>query len=75
VEDVICVTKAYSSCVGSKTEPFVSEVTGEAGDELRPGAETRANLVPPQAVPAGWAGSMPWPPSTAAWCRVPPKWR
>ena len=27
--------KAYSSCVGSKTEPFVSEVEGEAGDELR----------------------------------------
>lgn len=36
VEDVICVTKAYSSNVGSQTEPFVSEVTGEAGDELRP---------------------------------------
>ena len=35
IEDVICVTKAYSSNVGSKTEPFVSEVTGEAGDELR----------------------------------------
>ncbi|MCD8143983.1 MAG: adenylosuccinate synthase [Oscillospiraceae bacterium] len=35
VEDVICVTKAYSSCVGAKTEPFISEVTGEAGDELR----------------------------------------
>ena len=35
MEDVICVTKAYSSCVGSKTEPFVSELTGEAGDELR----------------------------------------
>lgn len=35
VEEVICVTKAYSSCVGSQTEPFVSEVTGEAGDELR----------------------------------------
>ena len=35
VEDVICVTKAYSSNVGSQTEPFVSEVTGEAGDELR----------------------------------------
>ncbi len=35
IEDVICVTKAYSSCVGSKTEPFVSEVTGEAGEELR----------------------------------------
>ena len=35
IEDVICVTKAYSSCVGSSTEPFVSEVTGEAGDELR----------------------------------------
>ena len=35
IEDVICVTKAYSSCVGSSTEPFVSEVTGAAGDELR----------------------------------------
>ncbi|MCI8436504.1 MAG: adenylosuccinate synthase [Lawsonibacter sp.] len=35
IEDVICVTKAYSSCVGSQTEPFVSEVAGEAGDELR----------------------------------------
>ncbi|NBI68734.1 adenylosuccinate synthase [Pseudoflavonifractor sp. 60] len=35
VKDVICVTKAYSSCVGSQTEPFVSEVTGEAGNELR----------------------------------------
>ena len=35
IEDVIAVTKAYSSCVGSQTEPFVSEVTGEAGDELR----------------------------------------
>lgn len=35
IEDVICVTKAYSSCVGSHTEPFVSELTGEAGDELR----------------------------------------
>ena len=35
IEDVICVTKAYSSSVGSHTEPFVSEVTGEAGDELR----------------------------------------
>lgn len=35
IEEVICVTKAYSSCVGSQTEPFVSEVTGEVGDELR----------------------------------------
>ena len=35
IEDVVCVTKAYSSCVGSQTEPFVSEVTGQAGDELR----------------------------------------
>jgi adenylosuccinate synthase len=35
IEDVICVTKAYSSCVGSATEPFISEVTGDAGDELR----------------------------------------
>ena len=35
IEDVICVTKAYSSCVGSQTEPLVSEVAGEAGDELR----------------------------------------
>jgi adenylosuccinate synthase len=35
MEDVICVTKAYSSSVGSSKEPFVSEVTGQAGDELR----------------------------------------
>ena len=35
LQEVICVTKAYSSCVGSQTEPFVSEVTGDAGDELR----------------------------------------
>ncbi len=35
IQQVICVTKAYSSCVGSKTEPFVSELTGPAGDELR----------------------------------------
>lgn len=35
IKDVIAVTKAYSSCVGSKTEPFVSELLGEEGDELR----------------------------------------
>lgn len=35
VRDVICVTKAYSSSVGSNTEPFVSELTGPEGDELR----------------------------------------
>ncbi|MCD7821800.1 MAG: adenylosuccinate synthetase, partial [Clostridiales bacterium] len=35
IEDVIAVTKAYSSCVGAKTEPFVSELLGDAGDELR----------------------------------------
>ncbi len=35
IEDVICVTKAYSSCVGSATEPFISELLGEEGDELR----------------------------------------
>ncbi|MBR1845819.1 MAG: adenylosuccinate synthase [Oscillospiraceae bacterium] len=35
IEDVITVTKAYSSCVGSKTESFVSELLGEEGDELR----------------------------------------
>jgi adenylosuccinate synthase len=34
-EDVICVSKAYSSCVGANTEPFVSELLGEAGEELR----------------------------------------
>jgi adenylosuccinate synthase len=32
---VICVSKAYSSCVGANTEPFVSELLGEAGEELR----------------------------------------
>lgn len=35
IQEVVCVTKAYSSCVGAHTEPFVSEVMGEAGDELR----------------------------------------
>ena len=35
IEDVICVTKAYSSCVGAPTEPFVSELLGSEGDELR----------------------------------------
>ncbi|MDO4460635.1 MAG: adenylosuccinate synthase [Clostridia bacterium] len=35
IEEVICVTKAYSSCVGAPTEPFVSELLGEEGDELR----------------------------------------
>ena len=35
IEDVITVTKAYSSCVGSATEPFVSELLGAEGDELR----------------------------------------
>ena len=35
IEDVICVTKAYSSSVGSSAEPFVSELTGPEGDELR----------------------------------------
>lgn len=35
IEDVITVTKAYSSCVGAPTEPFVSELLGEEGDELR----------------------------------------
>ena len=35
IEDVICVTKAYSSSVGSNTEPFVSELLGAEGDELR----------------------------------------
>lgn len=35
IEDVICVTKAYSSSVGSDTEPFISELTGPEGDELR----------------------------------------
>ena len=35
VKDVICVSKAYSSSVGSNTEPFVSELLGDAGEELR----------------------------------------
>ena len=35
IQDVICVTKAYSSSVGSSTEPFVSELFGPEGDELR----------------------------------------
>lgn len=35
MEDVICVSKAYSSCVGAQTEPFVSELLGQEGDQLR----------------------------------------
>lgn len=35
VKDVICVTKAYSSSVGSHKEPFVCELTGAEGEELR----------------------------------------
>ena len=35
IRDVICVSKAYSSCVGAQTEPFVSELLGAEGDELR----------------------------------------
>ena len=35
IEDVICVSKAYSSSVGAPGEPFVSELLGEEGDELR----------------------------------------
>ena len=35
LEDIICVSKAYSSNVGSDTEAFVSELTGAEGDELR----------------------------------------
>ncbi len=35
IKEVICVSKAYSSCVGSQTEPFVSELLGPEGDELR----------------------------------------
>ena len=35
IRDVICVSKAYSSSVGAPGEPFVSELLGEAGDELR----------------------------------------
>ena len=35
IREVICVSKAYSSCVGSQTEPFISELLGPEGDELR----------------------------------------
>ena len=35
IKDVVCVTKAYSSSVGSDVEPFVSELKGAEGDELR----------------------------------------
>ena len=34
-EAVICVSKAYSSNVGAPAEPFVTELSGPAGDELR----------------------------------------
>lgn len=35
LKDIICVTKAYSSSVGSHAEPFVCELTGAEGEELR----------------------------------------
>ena len=35
IHDVICVTKAYSSCVGAQTEPFVSELQRAAAAALR----------------------------------------
>lgn len=35
MDSVVAVTKAYSSSVGSNTEPFVSELLGAEGDELR----------------------------------------
>lgn len=35
LKEIICVTKAYSSSVGSHAEPFVCELTGAEGDELR----------------------------------------
>lgn len=35
IQEVLCVTKAYSSSVGSNTEPFLSELTGPEGEELR----------------------------------------
>lgn len=35
ITKIVTVTKAYSSSVGSHTEPFVSELTGLEGDELR----------------------------------------
>ncbi|MBQ3089047.1 MAG: adenylosuccinate synthase [Oscillospiraceae bacterium] len=35
LKDIICVTKAYSSSVGSHAEPFVCEITGTEGEELR----------------------------------------
>ena len=35
IREIICVSKAYSSCVGSQTEPFLSELLGPEGDELR----------------------------------------
>ena len=35
IQEVICVSKAYSSSVGAPNEPFVSELTGAQGDELR----------------------------------------
>lgn len=35
IKNVIAVTKAYSSSVGSNTEPFVSELLGAEGEELR----------------------------------------
>ncbi len=35
IKDVVCVSKAYSSSVGADVEPFVSELKGAEGEELR----------------------------------------
>ena len=50
--DIVCVTKAYSSCVGAGA--FVSKLEGAAGDELRAAAVTQANSAQRQPCTRCW---------------------
>jgi len=66
---VVAVAKAYSSCVGAG--PFVTDCLGPQGMNFAAGEATPANLARRPAARGAWAGSTPWPPVTAARCRVP----
>ena len=72
IQDIVTVTKAYSSAVGPGPLSVSSSATRPRS--CGSGAATPASTAPPPAGPAVWAGSTRWPPSTAAWCRAPPRW-
>ena len=68
-------TLAGFGCVGAPVAPTPSPSSARSwampGTSCAAGAATRASSALPPAVPAVWAGSTLWPPSTAAWSRVP----